>query len=283
LPRLENRVFETIALMEDYAHGFDFAAVITSYYRGYIDGNDEKKHAALKWLRGEFSNKREAKALLPVGEIICDETWYEYLKVLSAFSSRIGYRGFLLFFDECSSLYKISNRLSRENNYEKILSMFNDVTQGKAEGLGVYMAGTPQFIEDERRGLFSYPALRSRLMDNRFVREGYADFGSPILRLARLSPEEIYVLLEKLRDIHAWHYNYEPYLDKQKLSAFIDLALSSPGADEFITPREISRDFIGLLNILHENQETDFDTLVYRDDYTVKGFASTADYAEFDI
>jgi hypothetical protein len=283
LSRLESRIFETIAQMEDYAHGFDFAAVVTCYYRGYIDGDDEKKHAALKWLRGEFANKREAKALLPVGEIICDENWYDYLKTFSAFGSRIGYQGFILFFDECSSLYKLSNRLSRENNFEKILAMFNDVMQGKTEGMGVYMAGTPQFIEDERRGLFSFPALRSRLMDNRFAREGYADFGSPILRLARLSPEEIYVLLEKLRDIHAWHYNYEPYLQKRELSAFIDLAMSNPGADEFITPREITRDFVGLMNILHENQDTDFDTLVYRDGYTVKGFASSADYAEFDV
>jgi len=144
------------------------------------------------------------------------------------------------------------------------------------------MAGTPQFIEDERRGLFSYPALRSRLMDSRFVTEGYADFASPVLRLARLSHEEVYLLLERLRDIHAGHYGYEPYLEKRELTAFMELAFSVPGADEFITPREISRDFISLMNILHENKDTDFDTLVYRDGFTVKGF-SAADYAEFDV
>jgi len=188
----------------------------------------------------------------------------------------------LLFFDECVNLYKIVNRQSRENNYEKLLAMFNDVTQGKTAGLGVYMAGTPQFIEDERRGLFSYPALRSRLMDSRFVREGYADFSSPVLRLAQLSHEEIYLLLERLRDIHAGHYGYEPYLEKKELTAFMELAFSVPGADEFITPREISRDFISLLNILHENSDTDFDKLVYRDGFTVKGF-SASQYAEFDV
>jgi hypothetical protein len=119
-------------------------------------------------------------------------------------------------------------------------------------------------------------------MDSRFVREGCADFASPILRLTRLSQEEIYVLLERLRDIHAAHYNYEPYLEKRELAAFMELALSVPGADEFITPREICRDFIGLLNILHENRDTDFDTLVFRDGYTVKGF-SAHEYAEFDV
>ena len=282
ISQLESRIFQTIGQMEDRAHGFDFAAVIAVYYRAWSGGDDDKKQAALKWLRGEFAARTEAKALLPVGEIITDENWYEYLKLFSAFGSRIGYRGLLLFFDECANLYKIVNRQSRENNYEKILAMFNDVSQGKASGLGVYLAGTPQFIEDERRGLFSYPALRSRLMDSRFVREGCADFASPILRLTRLSQEEIYVLLERLRDIHAAHYNYEPYLEKRELAAFMELALSVPGADEFITPREICRDFIGLLNILHENRDTDFDTLVFRDGYTVKGF-SAHEYAEFDV
>ena len=282
LPRLETRIFQTIAEMEDYAHGFDFAAVISAYYRSYTGGDDEKKHAALKWLRGEFATRTEAKALLPVGEIITDENWYEYLKLFAAFGRRVGYRGLLLFFDECANLYKIVNRQSRENNYEKILTMFNDVAGGRTGSLGVYMAGTPQFIEDERRGLFSYPALRSRLMDSRFVREGYADFSSPILRLTQLSHEEIYLLLERLRDIHAAHYGYEPRLEKRELTAFMELAFSVPGAEEFITPREISRDFIGLLNILHENPDTTFDALVYRDGFTVKGF-SAAEYAEFDV
>jgi hypothetical protein len=283
LPRVESRVFETIAQMENYAHGFDFAAVISAYYRSYSEGDDERKHAALKWLRGEFATRTEAKALLPVGEIITDENWYEYLKAFSAFGSRIGYRGLLLFFDECANLYKITNRQSRENNYEKILAMFNDVAGGRTEGLGVYIAGTPHFIEDERRGLFSYPALRSRLADSRFAREGYADFSSPILRLSPLSHEEMYLLLERLRDIHAAHWGYEPYLEQRELTAFMELAFSSPGAEEFITPREISRDFIGLLNILRENADIDFDTLVYRDGFTVKGFDSAPDYAEFDV
>jgi hypothetical protein len=282
LPKLEMRIYETIAKMEDTSHGFDFAAVIAAYYRAWTDGDDSKKNASLRWLRGEFSTKTEAKAFLPVGEIITDENWYEYLKLLSEFGSQIGYKGLLLFFDECANLFKIVNRQSRENNYEKILGMFNDITQGKASGLGVYMAGTPQFIEDERRGLFSYPALRSRLLDSRFVREGYPDFASPILRLVTLSNEEIYLLLERLRDIHARHYNYEPYLEKRELSGFMELAFSVPGADEFITPREICRDFVGLLNILHENSDLDFDKLVYRDGYTVKGY-SAAEYAEYDI
>jgi hypothetical protein len=283
--RMEARIFQTVGEMEDLARGYDFAAVIAQYYRAYTGGEDEKKHAAIRWLRGEYASRKEARALLPVGEIIGDDNWYEYLKLIAAFAFRIGYRGFLIFIDEGANLFKITNRQSRENNYEKLLTMFNEVTQGRTGRLGIYMAGTPQFIEDERRGLFSYAALRSRLEDSRFVREGYADYGSPILRLTQLTREELYLLLERLRDIHAGHYGYGAVLGKRELSAFLELAFSVPGAGEFITPREICRDFIGLLNILHEDGDADFDTLVYRDGYTVQGFPPGGDggWADFDV
>jgi hypothetical protein len=259
---IEWKTFETVAAMEGFAHGYDFAAAVSVYYRAFIQGDDEKLRAAVKWFRGEFATKTEAKALLPVGEIITDENWYEYLKLFAAFSVKIGYRGLILFIDECVNLYKISNRQSRENNYEKLLAMFNDVMQGKVRDLGIYMSGTPRFVEDERRGLFSYPALKSRLADSRFVREGHADFSSPILRLAQLSHEEIFILLERLRDIHAQHFDYEARLKKPDLVAFMELIFSAPGAEEFITPREITRDFLGLLNILKDDPKAVFEDLI---------------------
>jgi hypothetical protein len=283
--RVEAKIFEGISEMEEYAHGFDFAAVISTYYRSFIKGEDEKKHAALRWLRGEYATKTEARALLPVGEIITDENWYEYIKLIAAFSVRAGFRGFLIFIDECVNLYKIANRQSRENNYEKLLAMFNDVMQGKASNLGIYMAGTPQFIEDERRGLASYAALKSRLADNRFVRDGWADSGSPVIRLDQLTREEIYVLLERLTEIHGGHFEYAPQLAERELTAFMELIFSAPGAGEFLTPREITRDFLGLLNILHDDPSADFDALIRRDAFVRIGFESGGDgmYAEFDL
>ncbi|MDR1566058.1 MAG: ATP-binding protein [Treponema sp.] len=263
----EARIFETLTEMEDYAHGYDFAAVVTAYCRSYAKGDEEKKRAALRWLRGEYATKTEARSFLPVGEIVTDENWYEYIRLFAAFSSKTGYQGFLVFIDECVNLYKITNRQSRENNYEKLLAMFNDVMQGKASNLGLYLAGTPQFIEDERRGLSSYAALKSRLGDNRFVREGYADSGSPVIRLDQLTREEIYVLLERLTGIHAEHFDYPPALGERELAAFIELEFSVPGAGEFITPREITRDFLGLLNILHDDPSANFDALIKRENF----------------
>jgi hypothetical protein len=279
---VEWRIYETIAEIEGFAHGYDFAAAVSVYYKAFIRGEDEKKHAAIRWLRGEYAAKTEAKVFLPVGEIISGETWYDYIKLFAAFSAKIGYRGLLIFVDECVNLYKISNRQSRENNYEKLLSMFNDVTQGKTPHLGIYMAGTPQFVEDDRRGLFSYAALKSRLRDSRFVRDGHADFSGPVIRLAQLTHEEIFVLLERLRDIHAGHFAYEAFLGERELLAFMELAFSSPGAEEFITPREITRDFLGLLNILRDNPELDFDTLVRQEGFSVKGGGEDL-YASFEV
>jgi hypothetical protein len=284
LPALERRILETLSEMEEMTHGYDFAAVISWYYRAYIRGEDEKRTAALRWLRGEFSTRAEARSLLPVGEIITDDNWYSYLRLFGAFAFRAGCRGLLVFIDEGVHLYKIPNRLSREKNYEKLLTMFNDAMQGKTERVGIYMSGTPRFIEDDRRGLASYPAFKSRLEDSRFVREGHSGFESPVLKLTQLAREEIHVLLERLRDIYAGHYGYESSLGGRELEAFIDLAFSVPGSEEFITPREITRDFLGLLGILREDPSQSFDSLVYRDGYRVKGFnPGDPGYAEFEV
>ena len=279
--RVEIKIYEALNEMENFAHGFDFAAAVSVYYRSYVDGNDKKKQASLRWLRGEFSTKTEARNFLPVGEIITDENWYEYIRLLAAFSSRIGYRGFLVFIDECVNLYKITNRQSRENNYEKLLAMFNDCLQGKAENIGIFVAGTPQFMEDERRGLASYAALKSRLADNRFVRDGYADSGSPVIRLDQLSREELYVLMERLAGIHAKHFEYEQRLADRELGAFLELVLSVPGADEFLTPREITRDFLGLLNIMKDDPSAIFDDIIRREEYNPSSAGNM--YADFEI
>ncbi len=259
---VEAQIFETINKMDSFAHGFDFAYVLATYYRGYMHGEEAKKQAAIKWFRGEFVNKTQAREYLGVGEIVTDDNWYEYIKLFASFTAQVGYKGLILFIDECVNLYKVSHKQSRENNYEKLLAMFNDVMQGKAEHLAVYMGGTPQFIEDERRGLFSYQALKSRLIDNRFIREGYVDFNSPIIRLQQLSHEEIFVLLEKLTVIHAEHYQYATHIEFKQIIAFMQEIMNQLGANELLTPREIVREYLGLLNILMQEENVAFEQLV---------------------
>ncbi|WP_068618054.1 ATP-binding protein [Paenibacillus tuaregi] len=259
---VEQRIFAITAEMQSLVHGFDFARVLSIYWNGYKLADDNQKQAALRWLRGEFPTKTEAKRELNVGVIIDDENWYEYIKLWAEFTSRLGYKGLLLFIDEAVNLYKITNSVSRQSNYEKLLTMFNDTMQGKAANLGIFIGGTPQFVEDERRGLFSYEALRSRLIEGRYANQGYMNYTGPILKLDMLSHEEILILLQKLTQIHGQHFGYTPALTNEELIAFMQTAVGRLGADQLLTPREVIRDFMDLLHTLHQNPEVSFAKLV---------------------
>jgi hypothetical protein len=220
--------------------------------------------ACLCWLRGEFTSKVEARRALGfhVSVIIDDESWYDFIKLFAVLARKIGYRGFVVFVDECVNLYKISHRVSRENNYEKILSMFNDALQGKAEGLLMVLGGTPQFLEDTRRGLFSYEALRSRLCDSRFALAGFKNLIGPVIRLRRLSDDELFALISRVTKLYAQNYGVEPRITEAQMVEFLQICLSRAGADSMITPREMLRDYMTVLNILMQNPDASFADVV---------------------
>lgn len=261
---LRQKILSDFAALENSVGGFDFSRVLAEYFLAYADENEERKTACLRWLRGEFSNKTEAKAQLgfSVSTIIDDENWYDFIKLWSLFSRHIGYAGLIVYIDECIILYKIVNRVARESNYEKILTIFNDTLQGRAEGLGVIFGGTPQFLEDTRRGLFSYEALRSRLTDSRFADVGFKTFSSPVIRLRRLSDNELYALLTRLARLHASQSGEQVRLSDEENKRFLSDCLSKLGAGDMITPREIIRDYLTMLNILRDNPEATFEAVL---------------------
>ena len=263
---LRARITSDLRDVEFMVGGFDFARVVTAYYRAYVEGNDEKMSACLCWLRGEFSTKTEARQALgiPVSVIIDDENWYDFIKLFAVLARKIGYRGLVVFIDECVNLYKIVHRVSRENNYEKILSMFNDALQGKAEGLLLVRGGTPQFLEDTRRGLFSYEALRSRLCDSRFFDTEFKNLIGPVIRLRRLSDDELYALITRVTALYGEQYGKPPRITEAEKQKFLSVCLARAGADVMITPREILRDYMAILNILMQNENVDFDALLAR-------------------
>ena len=262
--RLNARIYEQTRELEAEIGGFDFATVMGCYYKAYTAGDEEKKSACMRWLRGEYSTKTEARNAtgIMLGGIIDDDNWYEYIKLLAVFFRKIGYRGFVVFIDECVNLYKITNRVSRENNYEKLLSMFNDTLQGKAEGLALIFGGTPQFLEDTRRGLYSYEALRSRLSDGQFQKAGFKNLIGPVIRLRRLSDDELFALIARITNLHAQNYSWQPRVTNEEMAAFLKVCLERAGADTMITPREIIRDYITVLNILLQNPDTTFSDVV---------------------
>ncbi len=262
--KLDAKLFESLREIEFLVGGFDFSRVIGEYYRATQRGDDIRAAACLRWLRGEFSTKTEARRELgfDVSAIIGDNNWYDFLKLWAALSRSMGYRGLLVFIDECVNLYKIPHRVSRENNYEKILSMFNDTLQGRAPYLGLVLGGTPQFLEDSRRGLFSYEALRSRLCDSRFASEQHKNFVGPVIRLTRLSDDELLALVVRMTLLHGQNFSWEPRITREEQVKFVQICLDRAGANMMITPREMLRDYMTLLNILMQNPNVDFNAVV---------------------
>lgn len=253
---VEARIREQVASLEEMVHGFDFARLLTLYYRAVVDGNDELKGNVARWFRGEYRTKMEARQELGVSIIIGDDDWYDYVKLFAQFLKGAGYQGMLVLIDELVNLYKIPNSVTRQYNYEKILTMYNDTLQGKAHHLGIIMGGTPQSIEDRRRGVFSYEALRSRLTQGRFAAGGMRDMLAPIIHLHPLTYEELLVLIEKLQQIHAGYFGYEARLNESDLVQFLQIEFGRVGADTHLTPREVIRDFIELLDIAYQNPST---------------------------
>lgn len=265
--QVEVRIMEVVNNLEGMVHGFDFGSVVAAYWRGNRQQEDELKGSALRWLRGEFSTKTEARQALGVRVIIDDDSWYDYLKLLARLVTSIGYKGLLLLVDEGVNLYKITNTTSRSANYEKLLAMYNDTMQGKASGLGIVMAGTPQFVEDPRRGLYSYEALRSRLAESRFVQGSFVNMAGPVIQLQTLTFEEIFVLLTRLRQIHALHFAYEERVKDEELQSFMQVVVNRLGAQEYLTPREVVKDFLAVLNILRQNPQVTLDQVVRGDEF----------------
>lgn len=251
----ESAVNAQLAPLEEMVPGFDFVRMLRRYRAAVSEGDEDAMSRVTKWIRGEYRTKSEARAELGSSTIISDDDWYDYVKLIARFLVCSGYKGMLVLIDELVNLYKIPNAITRQYNYEKILTMYNDTLQGKAQYLGMIMGGTPTSIEDRRRGVFSYEALRSRLAQGRFAREDLKDMLAPIIRLQPLTYEELLVLIEKLMQIHAGYFGWTPTLTENDLVDFLKIEFGRVGADTHLTPREVIRDFIELLDILCQNPD----------------------------
>ena len=251
---VKKRIFEDLKSLQDHVGGFEFTEVLAKYYEGYISGNDALQGAALRWLRAEYTTKTEARQDLGVRRIIDDENFYDSLKLLAAFSIKAGHAGLLVNIDEMVVLsHRMPSARSRQTNYESLLTILNDCLQGSVRGLGFMMAGTDECLEDKRRGLYSYEALRSRLAENRLAGDGVVDFSGPVVRLQNLAPEELLVLLRNVRNVHAYGDPTKYIVPDEALVAVLKKASETLGAQYYKTPRDIVRSFVGLLNVLEQN------------------------------
>ena len=285
---VDQEIYAVTSSISELVHGFEFAHLLSMYYHAYLDGDDEAKAKVVKWFRGEYATKTEAKNELGVNIIISDDNWYDYLKLFAMFFRLAGYTGMMIMIDELVNIAKIPNAITRQYNYEKMLMMYNDALQGKAKYLGILMGATPQALEDRHRGIYSYEALRSRLAEGKFSRPGARDLLAPVIRLDPLTADEMLVLCEKLADMHVDLYGYTRKLADQDLASFIQMEYARIGADQNITPREVIRDFIELLDLLYQNPDMNLQELMQSDQFTYNKSDAVSDqtdekYAEFTI
>ena len=285
---VDQKIYAVTSAISELVHGFEFARLLSLYYHTYIEDDEETKAKVVRWFRGEYALKREAKEALGVNIIITDDDWYDYLKIFAVFFRLAGYTGMMLMIDELVNIYKIPHAITRQYNYEKLLTMYNDTLQGKARYLGIIMGATPQAVEDKRRGIYSYEALRSRLAEGKFSKPGARDLLAPVIRLEPLTPEEMMVLCEKLSDIHADLYGYPRQLGSADLVRFIQLEYGRIGADQNITPREVIRDSIEVLDLLYQNPGMNIEELLQSEEFTYAKSEAVSDetgkdYVEFTL
>lgn len=257
------RIFEACKPLQDLVSGHDFSRVIEQYYRGYVEHNVELQEAAIRWLRGEYTTKTEARQHLGVRTIIDDASFYDYLKLMATFVRIAGYSGLVVCIDELVVLsHRLNNKTARSGNYEAILRILNDCLQGSVEGLGFIFAATDDCLMDKRRGLFSYEALATRLAPNRFASDDVVDLSGPVLKLISLTPEDCYVLLHNIRRVHAKGDEAKYLLPDEAIEAYLNDCNHRMGAAYFLTPRETVKDFVGLLNVLEQNRQADWRALL---------------------
>lgn len=250
---------EKLAYFEELTSGFEFSEVIRRYWEGHETGDEELKSLALRWLRGEFATRTDARKALGVRTIVDDANVYDQLKLMSAFAREAGYKGLLVGMDEMVNLYKLTSSQARNANYEQILRILNDVLQGSAKSLGFLMGGTPEFLMNTRRGLYSYEALQSRLAENSFVRDGLVDLSGPVIRLISLTPEDLFVLLSNIRRVMQGE---DTVLPDSALEAFMKHCSERIGEAYFRTPRNIVTAFVNLVAILNQNPGVEWSDLI---------------------
>ena len=257
---------ERLAVLQELTGGYDFAEVIAAYWRGHDTGNEQLKADAVRWLRGEFTTRTDARAALGVRTIVDDASFYDHLKLFARFVRLAGFGGVLVCLDELVNLYKLANTQARNSNYEQILRILNDCLQGSAAGLGFVLGGTPDMLLDTRRGLYSYTALQSRLAENTFAAAGLIDYSGPVLRLANLTPEDMYVLLGKVRHVFAAGDPAAYLVDNDAITAFMTHCQARVGDAYFRTPRTTIKEFINLLAVIDQNPQVNWADLVQRVD-----------------
>lgn len=251
----EEKIHKLLSPLEKYVSCYDFSKVLSAYIDAYKNCDDIKMSQAIRWLKAEYTTKTDAKKDLGVRTIIDDENFYDYLKLFGGFVKLAGYSGLIVNIDELAILSRLKSTV-RNKNFERILTIINDSLQGSTENLGFIFGGTPEFLEDKYKGMYSYGALETRLAENPFSKEGMEDLSGPVIRLKNLTQEELYILFMNIRNVFAFGDEYKYLITNQQIEFFLNWIVQRLGAKAFLTPRESIKSFVGLLTQLENYPDT---------------------------
>ena len=261
---VETKIYALLKPLQDHVNGYDFAEVIIKYLHGFNMQNQALMDASLRWLKAEYRTRTEASQELGVRSIIDDSNFYNHLKLMAAFCRMAGYSGFLVNIDEMRVIsHRLNSSTARNQNFEMILTMLNDCLQGNVKWIGFLLAGTDTFLEDRRRGLYSYEALERRLSSNTFATDDLKDFSGPVIRLDSLSQEDMFLLLHRIRNVFAYGQKEKYLIPNKALERFMIHCSEELGAEYFKTPGDVAKSFVGFLSILEQNPSADWEKILH--------------------
>ncbi|GBG94530.1 biotin carboxylase [Ligilactobacillus salitolerans] len=259
---MTNKILDITGSFAAAGLAFEMGQAIVKYYEGVLDNDRMLKAQALRWIRGEIETKTEAKRELGINRVITDDNWFDAIKNLSELFSRLGYAGLVINFDEAVNLYKLPRRQSRERNYERILNIYNECKSNEVQHLLVNFGATRKTVFDETRGLASYGALKGRLGAESSLDSELVNTNKTVLPLKPLTNEEIYTLLQRLTEIYNLHYRAQVELSLQEVQLYMEEQLNRPGADQFLTPRAVIKDYIEILDLIRQNPAIEVEKVI---------------------
>lgn len=208
-------------------------------------------HEVIAWLRGD--NVRSS-SLRKNGmfEPLRDDNAFRRLKTVIAFLRlRMGYRGFLIAFDEGSRTSSFRRGTTKQKQaIENLLTMINQNAEGEFGGVMFLYAATPDFRSEV---ISNYRALNDRIGSVSY------SAGSPLVPLINIeetnSLEVIYQIGEKLRNVFsiAFDITWNTEMQKQNtvtlVEAQVELQFENP------KPRFFVYQYCRLLNLQKDSQQ----------------------------
>jgi hypothetical protein len=201
-------ISETITELNNY--NSSFARAFLTYIKARVVLDEQLAAAAASWIKGEKNIPAALKARIDVKGDIEKSTSMDSLKAFMHLLRHIGYSGLVILVDELELIMGLRSDI-RRGCYENLRYIVDSCGNGDFGNCLFVFAGTDALFSDEEKGLKSYHALYQRLGEPDSKSSMPArDMRRPLLRLEKLTNDELMILSERIIDIHKTAYGWKP-------------------------------------------------------------------------